>query len=75
VCKHYLADEQVSALLVFANLTQRDSTRPPAMLLLDRTVRIDRVLLGSLLGGHRLFASNATGSLLGASHCFTFDTF
>jgi len=72
-----LADEEIRALLVFADFTESDGTGPEAMRLLD-TTRGDRSgLLGSLLSGELLSWSFATsrlaGGLLGAGHLDSFS--
>ena len=66
-----LADQELSGLLVTADLTESDGTGLVAVRLLDTTGR--RGGLASGLGGELLTGSLATsglaGGLLGAGHC------
>jgi len=67
-----LADEEIGALLVLANFTESDGTRPEAMGLLHTASRNGGGLLGSLFSREllswRFATSRLASGLLGAGH-------
>jgi len=64
-----LADEEIGALLVLADFTESNSTRPEAMRLLDTACRDGGGLLGSLLGRELFSRSFATSRLASSLLC------